>query len=783
MATHRRLPPSACSRAEHASSALTRVPAVHGANLVRRRLVPRDVGALEGGDGSAGRRAAAAAVAASGDGMRVCRCLAKRKMTGRSQVTGRETKLCRVRCTEYFIPSKVSILVLVVDGYCIRRSYQTRRVLSLIGGFGAADGDFPASRCLRPSDEPPVFHPSAHRVSARALGPSPRARRAMRASSLAASSSFVVLFLAIRTGSSAPAAVGRQAGASPSYAYGRLASPSTDRLSSGQNSRFTPNDVRELRALQTERARVNAQRVAQRRSPHVGSDQIGGVRSPGGDNPRRPAREGGGGASPMTDGRGRWGAHPAGQWVRAPAGRGGAGTSRRVGRPDTNPNLARPGGAGPGWHRVPDGAVGVRRRDGSWTPAGPGPGFNKRADATRLLDVDGDGSRRGRPRGGGDGGGSPTGGVRGQGRTTLPGSPSPDEKGWDPRRPLRTLPSIGNSTALQAACKRRPPAGMWTLLEEILPKNILRALVPSGEDGLFGRPYGGAKGNDGDDRTPKMDLATCAVVGNSGVLLMSEYGEAIDAHTFVLRMNIAPSVGPVRRHAGKRTHARVFNNKWTKAVAAGERLPIKVEPGAAVLLRTTDTRLVERAQKQFYASDDGGKGSATKRAGSVLQFNYGAVEAARVALGAYKACLRVRRKPVGQGGDLPSAGFAAAFALSRMCGKVRLFGFGSPPPGATVASSVSGGKRQPVGYQYFAERLQDGSLNAGSPSHNFDLEFMALQSLARNVKSVTMCGPGGEGQADCKAPPKPPPAKSKEEEHDGAGGGEDDERGVERQGG
>ena len=62
------------------------------------------------------------------------------------------------------------------------------------------------------------------------------------------------------------------------------------------------------------------------------------------------------------------------------------------------------------------------------------------------------------------------------------------------------------------------------------------------------------------------------------------------------------------------------------------------------------------------------------RAGAVLQFNYRAVEGARVALGAYRGCLRVRRKPVGQGGDLPSAGFAAALALSRICSKVRLFG-------------------------------------------------------------------------------------------------------------
>jgi hypothetical protein len=59
------------------------------------------------------------------------------------------------------------------------------------------------------------------------------------------------------------------------------------------------------------------------------------------------------------------------------------------------------------------------------------------------------------------------------------------------------------------------------------------------------------------------------------------------------------------------------------------------------------------------------------------------------------------------------------------------FGFGSPPPGAKSSNA----KGEPIGYQYFVERNQDGSPNQGSPAHNFDLEFVALQSLARNVKS------------------------------------------------
>jgi hypothetical protein len=36
---------------------------------------------------------------------------------------------------------------------------------------------------------------------------------------------------------------------------------------------------------------------------------------------------------------------------------------------------------------------------------------------------------------------------------------------------------------------------------------------------------------------------TCAVVGNSGHLLRSKYGEDIDAHDVVMRMNQAPTKG------------------------------------------------------------------------------------------------------------------------------------------------------------------------------------------------------------------------------------------------
>jgi len=82
-------------------------------------------------------------------------------------------------------------------------------------------------------------------------------------------------------------------------------------------------------------------------------------------------------------------------------------------------------------------------------------------------------------------------------------------------------------------------------------------------------------------------------------------------------------------------------------------------------------------------------------------------------------------------------------------------GSGTPPTGKSPNAGFGhySKEKDAVGYQYFVETNVDGSRNVGSPAHNFYLEFTALQSLARNVKSVTMCGPGAAGNAECKPPP------------------------------
>jgi len=61
------------------------------------------------------------------------------------------------------------------------------------------------------------------------------------------------------------------------------------------------------------------------------------------------------------------------------------------------------------------------------------------------------------------------------------------------------------------------------------------------------------------------DFSTCAVVGSSASLLQREAGKEIDAHTFVMRFNQAPTKG-FEKHVGGKTSLRLQNQERTGAV-------------------------------------------------------------------------------------------------------------------------------------------------------------------------------------------------------------------------
>ena len=72
----------------------------------------------------------------------------------------------------------------------------------------------------------------------------------------------------------------------------------------------------------------------------------------------------------------------------------------------------------------------------------------------------------------------------------------------------------------------------------------------------------------------KIMNSSCALVGNSGILMDTEYGELIDSHDMIIRCNCARTEGFVK-HVGSRTDIRVANSHMFHAVLENTTLDIQ----------------------------------------------------------------------------------------------------------------------------------------------------------------------------------------------------------------
>ncbi|XP_071508403.1 alpha-2,8-sialyltransferase 8B-like [Diadema antillarum] len=63
-------------------------------------------------------------------------------------------------------------------------------------------------------------------------------------------------------------------------------------------------------------------------------------------------------------------------------------------------------------------------------------------------------------------------------------------------------------------------------------------------------------------------IDSCAIVGNSGVLLASSCGDVIDKANIVLRMNLAPAGGEYARDVGSKTNITTINGEQSRAMSA-----------------------------------------------------------------------------------------------------------------------------------------------------------------------------------------------------------------------
>ncbi|GBG65177.1 hypothetical protein CBR_g49970 [Chara braunii] len=232
------------------------------------------------------------------------------------------------------------------------------------------------------------------------------------------------------------------------------------------------------------------------------------------------------------------------------------------------------------------------------------------------------------------------------------------------------------------------------------------------------------------DLLPRKDLEedtfnTCAFVGNSGMLLASEYGKAIDRHDVVMRVNQAPT-RRYYRHVGKKTTYRLLNKKWVSlyiSTSYGKELLLPVEAFNTTIIASRVgveqferlARVVRRERPDMHVS--------------LLLSKV--VGEARQLLSFFRSGMNMLGLRNYTGGMVPSSGFLGVYVLLRVCKHVSVYGISSEPSRKQ--------DRQSWPYHYFTRYIDSMELRA-HPHHTFDLEGDLVQRIAENVpKRVRVC--------------------------------------------
>nr|CAB3485063.1 unnamed protein product [Digitaria exilis] len=212
--------------------------------------------------------------------------------------------------------------------------------------------------------------------------------------------------------------------------------------------------------------------------------------------------------------------------------------------------------------------------------------------------------------------------------------------------------------------------------------------------------------------------ASCAVVGNSGILLAREHGALIDGHDLVVRLNNAPAgEGRFARHVGAKTGLAFVNSNVLSRCAAprtggcrychpyGERVPIL-------------TYMCNAAHFVEHAACSTGEGAPVIVTDPRLD-----VLCARIVK--YYSLRRFARetgRPATEWGTRHeegmfhySSGMQAVVAALGVCGKVSVFGFGKEP-----------------GARHHYHTLQRGELDL----HDYEAEYEFYRDLEARPEAI-----------------------------------------------
>ena len=235
----------------------------------------------------------------------------------------------------------------------------------------------------------------------------------------------------------------------------------------------------------------------------------------------------------------------------------------------------------------------------------------------------------------------------------------------------------------------------------------------------------------------KGEWGTCAVVGNSGLLRLSEYGKSIDSHDVVVRLNQAPQRGYSRRVGLKVTH-RVLNRLWTRNYYSGaskvrnkavEQHPL--EQGLTLLISRATLKEYGNLASQLFE---------TRKDILAVRISSRATSMAAPILEHYRE--RLCRSGFGpyKGLNVPSSGWVCANMLTSLCSKVTVYGFGveglakfSRGIGIGVNETAKDEKHAELNYHYFHGL---GARKEGNDVHCFDNEERTFEALSKPPASL-----------------------------------------------
>ncbi|XP_078688896.1 alpha-2,8-sialyltransferase 8B-like [Branchiostoma floridae x Branchiostoma belcheri] len=208
-------------------------------------------------------------------------------------------------------------------------------------------------------------------------------------------------------------------------------------------------------------------------------------------------------------------------------------------------------------------------------------------------------------------------------------------------------------------------------------------------------------------RTPIKHYRTCAVVGNSGILLHSSCGAEIDAHEFVIRSNLPP-VSPYRTDVGSRTDLTTVNEKCLSQVnrdLQSKNATLK----KAMLDRLGETPGMILSYTLYFI-----RSKATKKMKSIDKVIRKNNITAVVAF-PQKSFLRskgVYKELVGEEWSFASTGLNTFALASTFCDRISMYGF----------YPMSTYQNKPVSYHYYDQRVP-------STRHEFDNEYKLLRDF------------------------------------------------------